>query len=486
VRILWKTIADWLESRLGLASTLGPLLRHPVPREVGWAYVFGSATLALFIVQIVTGICLAFVYVPAPDQAYESLLKLNNNDEIFLGWLVRAIHNTSASGMIVMLVVHMTQVFLWGAYKYPREATWLVGVLLFFLTLGMGFTGQVLRWDQTAYWSVGVGAAMAGRVPVLGPFLVDLLLGGPIIAAPTLSRFFSLHVFILPGALLFFLALHLYLVVKHGVSVPPRPGATDDPETYHQQYEEELKRGKPFWPEPAAKDMIFTGLVLTVVFLIAFVTGPSGPGEPPDPTLIQSSPRPDWYFWPLFALLALCPPALETVIILGLPAVLFMVLVLVPFVAGRGERAPSRRPVAVVSVILIYSVLGVLGWLGYQAPWSPVMDAWSSDPTPANLLHNRTPLELQGAVVLQNKQCRNCHALEGIGGHRGPDLTDVGSRLTRQELVRQVIQGSKVPGGLMPAYGNQLSSEEVDALVAFLVTLRPAEEPGPQPPVPPP
>lgn len=465
------TAGKWLESRLGLVALIRPLVQHPVPANLGWAYVFGSATMTLFALQIVTGVCLAMVYVPAPDQAYESLLELNATT---LGGVLRAIHNTSASGMILMLLIHMSQVFLWGAYKYPREMTWLVGVVLFLLTFGLGFSGQVLRWDQTAYWSVGVGASMAGRVPVLGPYLVDLLVGSPNIGAHTLSRFFSLHVFILPGLLVLFLVLHLYLVLKHGVSAPPVPGKLDNPATYHEEYEKELAKGQPFFPEAAGKDLIFCGLTLLTVLAVALWTGPDGPGEPPDPTLIQSNPRPDWYFLPLFALLALSPPEYETFIILVLPVVAILVLVLLPFVSGSGERAPSRRPVAVLTVLVFFVAYAVLGWLGYKSPWSPVMDAWSSDPVPFHLLEKRTPLELQGAVVLQNKQCRNCHALDGIGGQRGPDLTDVGTRLTRDQLRDQVtLGGSNMKSGNMPAYGDQLNPAEIEALVSFLTKMRP-------------
>src|SRR6516165_8204032 len=188
-------IAGWFEARLNLRDTLLPLMRHPVPRGLtgrgGWFYVFGSASMTLLLIQIVTGICLALVYVPSADQAYESLLYLNS--QTYLGWFLRALHNTAASGMVIMVIVHMIQVFLWGAFKYPRELTWLVGVGLLFLTLGMAFTGQVLRWDTDAYWGIGIGAAMLGRVPGIGAGLVHLLLGGPTIGGDTLSRFFALH-----------------------------------------------------------------------------------------------------------------------------------------------------------------------------------------------------------------------------------------------------------------------------------------------------
>jgi len=466
-----NTVWQWFDFRLGLRDALVPILRHPTPRGARWWYVFGSATLTLFVLQIVTGIGLALVYVPSADRAYETLEYLNYDAS--LGWFLRALHNCSASGMVVMLALHMTQVFLMGAFKYPREMTWLVGIVLLVCTLGMCFSGQVLRGDQDAYWTVGVSAAMAGRVPVVGPWLVRLLLGGETIGGQTLSRFFALHVFIVPAALIFFLVVHLYLVLKQGISAPPVTGRPVDPKTYAAEYEEELKRGEPFFPLAVARDAIFSALTVVVVVAVAAWLGPQGPGEPPDPTLIQAEPRPDWYFLPLFALLALSPPALEALAIFGVPTIALAVLVLVPFVAGKGERSPRRRPVAVLSVLMIYLVVGVLGWEGYRSPWSPDMFAWSGTPVPERIIKQLTPRELAGAAVFQNKTCRNCHALDGKGGQRGPDLTSVATRLTHDELIRQVIQG----GGLMPAFGDQLSPAEVEAMVAFLETLKPRGQP---------
>src|SRR5262249_46037439 len=156
--------------------------------------------------------------------------------------------------------------------------------------------------------------------------------------------------------------------------------------------------------------------------------GPKGPTSPPDPTLGNASPRPDWPFLWTFGLLSLSPPAAETFIILALPVVLILGLFCVPLISNRGERAPTRRPVAVLAVVFIYSVLGVLTYLGHASPWSPVMAAWSRDPVPPEIIKECSPLRLQGGVVFQNKQCRNCHALDGVGGRRGPDLSFVGAR----------------------------------------------------------
>ncbi|MCC7085635.1 MAG: cytochrome b N-terminal domain-containing protein [Pirellulales bacterium] len=476
---MFKRIYDWIDFRLGIRETFMPMLRHPVPREIagplGWWYVFGSASLTLFLIQILTGIGLALTYVPSADQAYESLLYLNYQQP--WGWFLRSLHYWSSSAMVVLVLVHMTQVFLHGSYKYPRELTWLVGVLLLLCTLGMAFTGQVLRWDPDAYWGVGVGASMAGRVPEAGPTIVDLLLGGAIIGGDTLSRFFALHVFVIPGALMFFLAIHLWLILKRGISAPPKAGARVDPATYDSEYERDThEHGVPFNAEPILKDIIFSALVVIAVVGIAAVAGPKGPSAPPDPTLPGANPRPDWPFLWLFALLALSPPSAETVIMLILPVALILALLAVPLISNRGERAPSRRPVAVLLVIFIYTTLGALTHLGHTAPWSPVMTAWSSDPIPTELIASKertlSPLQLQGAVVFQNKQCRNCHSLDSIGGKRGPDLTHVGQRMTTDQLIDQVSNGTP-GGGNMPAYGKQISPAEMTALVDFLTQLVP-------------
>jgi ubiquinol-cytochrome c reductase cytochrome b subunit len=475
-------VGDWFDARLRLRATVLPMMRHPIPREVagpmGWWYVFGSASLTLLLVQILTGVGLALVYVPSADKAYDSLLSLNY--DVTLGWFLRALHFYAGSGMVVLVLAHATQVFLHGAYKYPRELTWVLGVFLLLCTLGMFFSGQVLRWDPDAYWGLAVAGSMAGRVPVIGPWVVRTLLGGPVIGGEALSRFFALHVFAIPGALLFFLAVHLWLVLTRGVSAPPVPGQVVDPNTYDEAYEEELKNGVPFLGDAMMKDALFSSLAVIVVVILAVALGPKGPTGPPDPTLPGANPRPEWPFLWLFALLSLSPPEAETFIILVFPLLLIAGLFLVPFLSRRGERAPSRRPVAVLAVIVSYTVLGVLTYQGATAPWSPQMTAWSGDPVPPDLVENSTPLGLQGAALFQSKNCRNCHALEGTGGQRGPDLTAVGARLTRGQLIDQISNGTP-GGGNMPAYGKQISPDEMAALVEFLENLRPAGQARAQP-----
>src|SRR4051794_19946690 len=473
-----RSIGEWLDARLSFRESVLPSLTHPIPRgaagPMGWWYVFGSASITLLAIQVVTGIGLALVYVPAADQAYESLLYLDYDQP--MGWLLRAMHYYAGSGMVVMVLAHMTQVFLHGSYKYPRELTWVAGVFLLLCTLGMFFSGQVLRWDPDAYWGLAVAGSMAGRVPIFGPLVVRLVLGGPVIGGDSLSRFFTLHVFVIPGSLLLLLGLHLWLVLKRGISTPPAPGRPVDPATYDAEYEEELKHGVPFLGDAMLKDMFFSAMLAIAVVALAAYAGPKGPTGPADPALGGANPRPEWPFLWLFALLSLSPPEAETFIILVFPLILIAALFLVPFVSNRGERAPSRRPVTVLAVIVIYTALGVLTYQGAPSPWSPQMTAWSGEPVPERLVRNSTPLRLQGAALFQSKDCRNCHALDGTGGRRGPDLTTIGTRLTRGQLIDQISNGTP-GGGNMPAYGKQISPAEMTALVEFLADLRPAGQP---------
>jgi len=214
-------------------------------------------------------------------------------------------------------------------------------------------------------------------------------------------------------------------------------------------------------------------LIVASLLVVAAVAGPIGPNGQPDPTIIQTVPRPDFFFLWLFSLFALLPPWTETFLMLVGPAVVIGIVFALPFISGTGEKSWRRRPFSVVIVILAVTTIGTLTWLGTFSPWSPVMDAWSASPTPADYIKDRSPLELQGALLIQSKQCRNCHSLGGEGGLRGPALDDTATRLTRSQMVRQIIQG----GGNMPAYGKNLSPAEVNAIVAFLSTMHPHGEP---------
>jgi ubiquinol-cytochrome c reductase cytochrome b subunit len=371
--------------------------------------------------------------------------------------------------MIAIVLIHMAQVFMFGAYKFPRELTWIIGVFLLLLTLGMAFTGQVLRFDQDAYWGLGIGASIISRVPLIGGWLVDMMLGGPIIAGPTLTRFFALHVFVIPGILLGMVGLHVWMVLRLGINDWPMPGRVVRKSTYVREYHELTKKtGIAFVPDAAWKDAIFAAAIMLSVIACALLFGPFGPTGQPDPTIIQTAPKPDFAFLWIYAVLAYLPPSLETPVLFIAPVLGIGAMLLLPLVAGEGEKHWSRRPVAVLMLAVIAVTLGIFTRLGTYTPWSPIMDAWTSDPIPVAYLRDRTPLERQGAIVLQDKQCRNCHSIGGAGGLRGPALDSIATRMTEDQIIRQVLQG----GGNMPAYGNALNPSETTALVHFLTTLR--------------
>jgi ubiquinol-cytochrome c reductase cytochrome b subunit len=472
MRVIMEVWA-WLDQRLQLGAEIQETAEHRVPRETAsWFYVFGSAALTCFMLQIVTGILLALIYVPSAGEAWNSLQILNHG--ISLGWFIRGLHGWGSNFMVAIVLIHMVQVFLFGAYKFPRELTWMIGVCLLLMTLAMAFTGQVLRFDQDAYWGLGIGASIASRVPVIGPWAVNLMLGGPIIAGATLSRFFAVHVFVVPGLLIAFVGVHLLMVLKLGVNEWPMPGRIVRRATYLQEYHELThKEGVPFVPYAVWKDIFFSGFILLSIAACAVFLGPFGPSGQPDPTIIQTAPRPDFFFLWLYAVLSYLPPSAETPILMIGPAIGIVALLLLPFIAGEGEKSWKRRPIAVLTILLVAVMLGSLTQLGLHTPWSPMMDAWSSVPIPSEYLQGRTALERRGALVFQAKQCHNCHSLDDMGGKRGPALDRVALRLTQDQLIRQVIQG----GGNMPAYGKNLSPAETTALVAFLETLHPAGQP---------
>ena len=468
MRVLTQ-IGDWFDRRLQLAAPIREVAEHPVPRNTAsWWYVFGSAALTVFLLQLATGILLALIYVPSASEAWSSLQALNH--DVTLGWFIRAMHGWGSNFMVAIVLIHMVQVFLFGAHKFPRELTWILGVFLLLMTLGMAFSGQVLRFDQDAYWGLGIGASIASRVPIAGPTIVNLMLGGPIIAGATLSRFFALHVFVIPGMLIGFVALHLLMVVKLGINEWPMPGRLVRRASYINEYHELTKKaGAPFVPYAIWKDLFFAAFVLLAVAACALYFGPFGPTGQPDPTIIQTVPKPDYFFLWLYALLSLLPPSLETPSLLIGPVLVIVGLLLLPFLSGEGEKSWRRRPIAVLTVLLIAITLGTFTHLAGYTPWSPHMNAWSGDPVPEQFLQRRSALERQGALVFQVKQCRNCHSLGNLGGQRGPALDSVAVRQTQDQLIRQVIQG----GGNMPAYGKNLTPAETTALVAFLETLHP-------------
>ena len=222
-------IVGWIDERTGIRSSLGYLLDRKIPKGVNWWYTLGFATLFVFILQVVSGSFLAMYYSASPDHAFDSVEYINN--EVVFGRVVRGIHHWGASAMVALVFLHMLRVLVMGAYKYPRELTWIIGVVLFLLTLGFGFTGYLLPWDEKAYWATTVGTNMAGTLPMVGDYLLKIIRGGADLGAVTLTRFYAIHVLVLPGAIVMFIALHMYLVVKHGISYPPEIVDTCPPYT---------------------------------------------------------------------------------------------------------------------------------------------------------------------------------------------------------------------------------------------------------------
>jgi ubiquinol-cytochrome c reductase cytochrome b subunit len=464
VRIL-KQVWCWFDDVTGISAWLVPIMRHPVPhaRRSAWFYVLGSATLFVFILQIVTGIALASSYVASTAQAYNTLLFISGTT---FGRIVRGIHAFGASAMVILIGVHAIRVYLMGAYKYPRQMNWLTGAGLLIFTLLMAFTGQLLRWDQTGFWSVVIAAEQAGRTPFIGNWLGHFILAGDTAGGATLSRFFAAHVFFIPALIFLFLGFHLYLVLHNGISEPPQAGQPVDPKTYRAGYQELLAReGDPFWPDAAWRDAVFGFLVVVTIAALAVTIGPPALGKPPDPTIIEASPRPEWYFLWYYAVLTLIPRWSENYVIILGPTLFGAVLFLLPLVASKGERSPLRRPWSLVIVMFIVFMIAYFGRIGKIAPWSPRLDA---QPLPAEVVGATSGPIADGAKVFYKKGCEYCHTVAGYGGIRGPDLTYAGDRMTAAQITTRIFSGA----ANMPSYTRNLTPDELSSLVAFLESRR--------------
>jgi ubiquinol-cytochrome c reductase cytochrome b subunit len=460
VKRIFNLVRDWVDDRTGLPKVIGETARHLVPHDAKWWYVFGSATLCAFMIQVISGIALAFAYIPSASEAYSTLHFIS--DEAPFGHFLRGLHYYGASAMVLMVGLHMAQVFLFGSYKFPRELNWATGVLLLGFTLLMGFTGQLLRWDQNAVWSVVVAAEQIARVPFIGKLLAHFTLGGDTVGGATLTRFFAIHVFIMPAFIFAFVGLHLWLVLRHGVSEPPKPGHPVDPKTYRREYQELLKKtGRPFWPDAAWRDVVFCVGMIIVIAVLAWFFGAPQLGKPPDPSIIAASPRPDWYLLWYFGVLALLPHGTEKYFMVFGPVLAGIILLGLPFISNRGERSPRRRPWAVAAVLITVVMMATLWVAGAKSPWSPNFNAQPL--TPSIVGATNGPVFI-GAQLFHDKGCLNCHLVADNGGRRGPDLTEVADRLSKNQMILKIANG----GVNMPAYAANLTPAEMDALLAFL------------------
>ncbi|MBW3553613.1 MAG: cytochrome b N-terminal domain-containing protein [Gemmatimonadetes bacterium] len=458
---LWR----WADHRLGLGKIWRVVAKHGVPPETtsaryGWLYVLGFVTLGIFLLQILTGAALVTRYIPASESAFESIRILTG--EGWSGRMIRGMHYWGASAMILFMAFHLARVFLTGSYKYPREANWITGVLLLVLVLAMGFTGQLLRWNQDGLWGVVVASQYAGRVPFIGDFLKRLILAGDVVGGATLSRFFALHVVIMPLMILALVGIHLALVQYHGISERPVPGEPVETATYRQKYDELLEReGKPYWPDAAWQEMVAISAVVLGIMVLAAFLGPRPLGQPPDPASVPSHPRPDWFLMWYYALLAVKPRGFEHATMVYLPIVTFLVLILLPLVRSTGERALSKRPIAVAAAAAVALSLGTLTVIGYRGPWVPDLD---TPPFTAAELGDVPADAATGALLFHSHGCQYCHAVMGRGGQWGPELTDVTQRLAPGVITERIVKGF----GEMPSFRSQLTAEELAAILAFL------------------
>src|SRR6266511_1283468 len=296
-------VIDWLDERTGLRTLGRVLFLRKIPRGAGWLYTLGFATLFVFLVQVATGTVLALFYAPSPDHAYESVVFIQNT--LPFGSVLRGLHHWGASVMIVLVGLHLATVFVLGAYKRPRELTWLAGVVLLLVVIGLGFTGYLLPWDEKAYWATTVGTNMAGTVPGIGDVLLRIIRGGADVGAVTLTRFYGLHILLLPGLFLLVTLVHLYLVVYLGVSVPPwlwEPRTGEVPADPAAHFETFKRRGRPFWPDLIVEDAVVSLVVFLILAAVALVVGVPLEARA-DPANTAYIPRPEWYFLSLFELL---------------------------------------------------------------------------------------------------------------------------------------------------------------------------------------
>lgn len=465
-------MSDWLNERYDLAGLRRALLDREVPDRLTWWHTLGSATLTVFVVQVVTGVVLATYYSASPDHAYDSIRFIQT--QVPGGPLLRGIHHWSASAMVVLLLAHMVRVFAMGAYKYPREANWLVGVGLFVVVLAFSFTGYLLPWDQKAYWATQVGTSIAGTTPVIGGQLVSVLRGGSELGAATLSRFYAFHALWLPALFVLFAFLHVAAVIRQGIAPRTKaleegaPRRTSDPEYpayYREAYAATKKGGVRFYPDIIGKDMIVgTAIILLVVLLAAAFGSPLE--APADPTDSAYVPKPEWYFLPLYQLLKLVPGSLESLVAVGIPTGLLLALVALPFFDRRSTRNLVRRPVALASLVLI------LGGAGY------LLGAAVSEGGPAvppEVGRPLTSMERAGRALFRSQKCDDCHKIAGIGGKKGTDLTEIGFHHSpawlHSFIERPAIFRSDTTG--MPAFGPPtLTHQQIEELAQYLASLR--------------
>ena len=432
---------DWVDERLKLKPIEQTLLDEPIPGGASWNYVFGSATLFLFVLQAITGMCLSIYYVPSPDHAYDTVQYIEN--EVWFGWFIRGLHHWGASAVIMAVGLHMLQVFFDGAYKRPREMMWMVGVVLLLLMLGFGFTGYLLPWDQNAYWATQVGINMAGTTPLIGDFLVRLMRGGETLGALTLSRFFAIHVMILPAIMMVGVMLHIFILRRVGPAGP------------HDKAQA-MQGSETFYPRQVYMDAVVMLFVFCVVAILAY-TVQFPLADKADPSDHSFIPVPEWYFLFHYQLLKWAPGPLVPYASWALPAAFIFCLFALPFLDRNTERVPSSRPVIMVGgmafLITMFVLLGISLRDLYAVP--------KTDPVIA-----------KGEALVQKFACKTCHRIHGDGANVAPDLSYVADRHPEREWhIRHFKDPQSVsPGSFMPKF--PLSDTQLNNLTSYILTLK--------------
>ena len=350
-------VRSWLNERLSVDVAIGVLdrnLRKRLPPHVNWTFTIGAVLIALLTLQAFTGVLLMVYYKPSAAAAYSSVESIML--DVPAGWFFRGLHQWGSHLLVVLSCLHMLRVFIYGGYKKPREITWVIGVLLFAVIAGFGFTGYLLPWGQVSYWGTVVAAEAPRSIPVVGPYISEFMMGGSEVADATLGRFYVLHVILLPLALAGLLGIHLFLIRYQGISPLSR---TDEEEP--SQEELLIAGGKPFFPHHSLVDLASCYVVVGFLVSLALLYPPAL-GEPADPLSTPPGIKPEWYFLPAYQLLKYVPEAVGVQV----PPLFLLLLILLPFVVDRSpERHPGKRKRLLAAAGLIVLVILLLGMLGH-------------------------------------------------------------------------------------------------------------------------
>jgi ubiquinol-cytochrome c reductase cytochrome b subunit len=450
---------NWLNERLPLGGFINTMFDEKIHGGASFFYVLGSATLFVFVLQVLTGIWQLFYYVPTVDHAYASSSYLRVH--VHYGWLIYGIHYWGANIMAVLVALHIIRVFIWGAYKKPRELTWLLGVLLLFLTAGLIFTGAALPWDETGYWASEVGTSIAGTIPVIGSYLEAFLRGGSSMGQLTLSRFFAFHTALIPALAFIIIVLHLIAFRKYG-SVGPWK-------------ESKRKKTGDFWPDQVAIDLIVAGFIFVLlVWLSAFHPAPfTGPADPADAAF---EPKPEWNFLFLYQLLKLFKGPYEVIGTIVIPLLIVLLFIITPFIDKKASHSPLKRMgmmtggLVFVLFILIYTILGVKS----NPAGNNINISVSSNTIKKPNSYTSSPTAIKGDSIYHTYGCAACHTMSGSGGKIGPDLTNEYMRNRSIQWLSLQITDSKAhfPSSVMPDY-SMLSKEQLGNLVEYLNSAHP-------------